>query len=56
MVRPSVHFRLALVAQPLKSGFRITGITGAECIKLFSGEVSPKTVRDVAPILTCPLS
>src|SRR4051794_22296114 len=64
MVRPSVHFKPYFDAQPLKSGCRsmapspleacVTVAVPAECIKLVSGEESPKSSREISPILNCP--
>src|SRR3954468_15137899 len=51
MVRPSEQRRPYFDAQPLKSG--LVSVS-AECIRLFSGEESPKSSREVAPILTVP--
>jgi hypothetical protein len=42
MVRPSEQRRPYFDAHPLKSGF-ISSAVAAECIKLFSGEESPKS-------------
>src|SRR3954451_12486947 len=53
IVLPSENFSPYFEAHPLKSGFWSSTV-GAVCIRLVSGEESPKSSRDFAPILTVP--